>query len=253
MKQFLLLNEQIEEMKWQRKMHSYKRHNHSYMTSHLSNASCSSHYVGGSGSRSMMLGQWSRSSVSCGGAATSSATSQQQPRTMYSMEYLDCKYPSPSELSLFNMCYSTTGTLNPSALDLRLHDVTEESLSTSDLGSESGGDRYDVMTPSRVAGDGRSSVDDTDKTPVNERTVSDLFATLDTTLQGAVDCDVDDDDDDDVTWSLAADDRRHGGGGRRCDVSKKSCTLVSTVSNESSSGDSGFSDHDLTVEFNQVI
>ena len=111
MRQFLMMNEQIEELKWQRKMHTYKSHNASSKMSSLSTTS----------SRPYM--------------STVSSIASSNPQVL-SSEYLDLKYPSPSELSVYNAdCYSTTETLGPSSLDVRLQDVQEEN--TSDLGSDS--------------------------------------------------------------------------------------------------------------------
>ena len=95
MKQFLTLNERIEELKWQRKMETYQLDHTGDST--LSTASSSLR----------------RSLLKTHKASASSASSR-----LMSTEFLDLKYPTPSELSLFNEC--STETLGPSIGEMSL-------------------------------------------------------------------------------------------------------------------------------------
>ena len=118
MRQFLLLNERIEDLKWQHKMRSYKDSNDSWQTTASSLATSDSIEPLTSLNSSRCL------------QAVPSASAQR-----FGSEYLHMKYPSPSQLSLIQSCSSSiTDTLNPgSDPDLRLHDLHDV---TSDFDSD---------------------------------------------------------------------------------------------------------------------
>lgn len=134
MRQFLLLNERIEDLKWNHKMRSYKLSSDSWQTTGSSLATESA-----TGSSEHVTASHSAGSRCLQGLATGGRSV-----TSFGSEYLHLKYPSPSELSLIQSCSSVSDTLNPcSHPDLRLADLRDV---TSDFDSETD-DADTCLTP----------------------------------------------------------------------------------------------------------